>query len=160
MKTQMILRTFSAADAAALAALFRDSARSTCPRHYTEMQVRAWAPDSMDVEQFNVRCAARATWIAELEGVIVGFCDLEPDGHIDMLYVHPQHQRRGVAGTMLDHIEDVARQRHLPRLYTEASIPARPVFEARGFRCVASQTVIVRGVSMTNFRMEKHLHLR
>lgn len=155
----MHLRSFLPTDAAALVALFRDSARSTCPLHYTEAQVKAWAPDDIDLERFKARCEARATWVAELEGLVAGFCDLEPDGHIDMLYVHPRHQKRGVAGAMLDHIENVARQRNLSRLYTEASIPARPVFETRGFQCVAPQTVSIRAVSMTNFRMEKRLPL-
>lgn len=156
----MVLRSFLPTDAAALAALFRDSARSTCPRDYTEAQVSAWAPDDIDLERFKARCEARATWVAELQGFIAGFCDLEPDGHIDMLYVHPLRQKRGVAGSMLDHIENVARQRNLSCLYTEASIPARPVFETRGFQCIAPQTVMVRGISMTNFKMEKHLHGR
>jgi predicted aspartyl protease len=42
-------------------------------------------------------------------------------------------------------------------LYTEASITARPVFEAMGFRIIVPQTVTVQGESMTNYRMEKRL---
>jgi putative acetyltransferase len=42
-------------------------------------------------------------------------------------------------------------------LYTEASITARPVFEAHGFHLLTAQTVTVRGASMTNYRMEKRL---
>jgi putative acetyltransferase len=42
-------------------------------------------------------------------------------------------------------------------LYTEASITARPAFEAQGFRVIAAQTVERRGESFTNYRMEKAL---
>lgn len=154
------IRPFLATDSATLVALFRDSVRSTSPRDYAEMQVRAWAPEVIDLEQFKARCEAKTTWVAEGQGRVVGFCDLEPDGHIDMLYVHPQHQRRSVGGTMLDYLENVARQRQLARLYAESSISALPVFEAHGFHCMAPQTVTVRGVSMTNFRMEKYLNSR
>ncbi|HTX06424.1 MAG TPA: GNAT family N-acetyltransferase, partial [Steroidobacteraceae bacterium] len=88
---------------------------------------------------------------------IAGFSDLEADGHIDLLYVHPDFQRRGVARALLEHIESAARERSLLRLYTEASITARPVFEARGFRVIAPRTVTVGGESMINYRMEKGL---
>lgn len=152
------IRPFLVADSDTLVALFRDSVRSASPHDYTEMQVMAWAPELIDLEQFKARREAKATWVAESLGRVIGFCDLEHDGHIDMLYVHPQHQRRGVAGAMLDYLEEVARQRKLTRLYTEASITARPVFEGHGFHCIAPQIVTVRGVSMTNFRMEKYLN--
>lgn len=74
-----------------------------------------------------------------------------------MLYVHPDFQRRGVARALLGHLEEIAREGGLRRLYTEASITARPVFEVMGFRTIVPQTVTVRGESMTHYRMEKRL---
>ena len=71
--------------------------------------------------------------------------------------VHPDFQRRGIARALLQHIEESARALDLRRLYTEASITARPAFEAVGFRVILPQTVTVRGESMTNYRMEKRL---
>ena len=151
------IRPYHTDDVAGLVALFRTSVRSIGRRDYTDSQVQAWAPDLIDHDAFARRCAAKSTWIAECERRIAGFSDIEPDGHMDMLYVHPDFQRRGVARALLTHIERLARARGLDRLYTEASITARPVFEAIGFRVIAPQTVIVRGVSMTNYRMEKWL---
>jgi putative acetyltransferase len=149
------IRPYRPEDLSDLIALFRASVRNIARRDYTDSQLRAWAPDVIDAEQFARRRTAKATWVAEREGHIAGFSDLEPDGHIDMLYVHPQLQRLGVARSLLIHLENVARGRGLERLYTEASITARPVFEAIGFHVIAAQTVTVRGESMTNYRMEK-----
>ena len=39
----------------------------------------------------------------------------------------------------------------------DASITARPFFEARGFQVVAAQSVVRRGQRLTNFRMEKFI---
>ena len=75
-----------------------------------------------------------------------------------MLYVHPNFVRCGVARALLEHLEEAARTNALRRLYTEASLTARPVFEAMGFRMVVPQTVTIRGESMTNYRTEKRLH--
>jgi len=153
------IRPYQADDLSRLVAVFRASVRRGALGDYTEAQVRAWAPDLIDHEQFGQRCAAKSTWIAEVEGSIAGFSDLEPDGHVDMLYVDPRFQRHGVARALLSHIEQLARERALELLYTEASITARPTFEAMGYRVLAAQTVTVRGESVTNYRMEKCLTL-
>ena len=152
------IRPYGVADAAALTNLFRSSVREIASRDYTAAQIRAWAPDEIDAVEFGRRCEAKWTWVAELEGRIAGFSDLEPDGHINMLYVHPDFLRHGVARALLEHIEEAARINALRRLYTEASLTARPIFEVMGFRMVVPQTVTIRGESMTNYRMEKRLH--
>jgi putative acetyltransferase len=155
--TTIDIRPYRAADAAELVQLFRSAVRAIPRSDYSQAQLAAWAPDEIDVARFAQRCAAKSTWIADCGGNIAGFSDLEGDGHVDMLYVHPAFQRRGVARALLSHIEGVARERGLARLYTEASITARPAFEARGFVVLAAQIVARRGEDFTNYRMEKPL---
>jgi putative acetyltransferase len=45
----------------------------------------------------------------------------------------------------------------LSRIFTEASITARPFFERAGFQLITQQTVEHNGVSFVNCRMEKFL---
>lgn len=154
---EIIIREYRSSDLTALIQLFRDSVRSIARRDYSERQVLAWAPDFIDPEVFGRRRADKPTWIAEINGMIAGFVDLEPDGHIDMLYVHAEDQAKGVARALLAHIENVAIRLGLDRLYTEASITARTAFEHRGFLVVATQTVLLRGETFTNYRMERQI---
>jgi putative acetyltransferase len=151
------LRPYHAADAAKLVELFSAAVRAIPRSDYSEAQLAAWAPDDIDLARFAQRCGTKSTWVAVCGSGIAGFSDLEGEGHIDMLYVHPDFQRRGVARALLVHIEGLARARGLARLYTEASITARPAFEAQGFRVIAAQTVARRGERLTNYRMEKRL---
>jgi len=60
--------------------------------------------------------------------------------------VHPDFARRGIAPALLQQVESKARLIDLRRLYTEASITARPVPEAAGFRVIVphSVTLVVR----------------
>lgn len=155
--TSIILRLHRQDDVSVLISIFRAAVREIAVGDYTEAQILAWAPDFIDPEKFGRRCAAKHTWVAETDGLIAGFSDLEPDGHLDMLYVDPRISRRGVARALFSHIEGIARIRGLNRLFAEASISARPTFEAVGFEVLAPQTVTVRGESMTNYRMEKRL---
>jgi len=153
----IVIRTYEAVDAANLMRLFQASVRHIASHDYTTAQIRAWAPDVMDEAKFGRRRESKATWVAEVEGRIAGFSDLEPDGHIDSLYVHPDFQRRGVARALLRHVEETARVMDLRRLYTEATITSRPAFEAVGFRVIVPQAITMRGEPMTIYRMEKRL---
>lgn len=95
--------------------------------------------------------------MAEEGGEVVGFAELAGEGHLDMLYVRKDAVGRGVGRRLYRAVEREARARRLGRISTEASITARPFFERQGFRVVRQQTVVVRGVAMTNFAMEKQL---
>jgi putative acetyltransferase len=151
------VRRFAAGDIEAMMNVFRDSVRFVASRDYTPEQVMAWAPDVMDREAWAPRYTNQHTWIAELDRTPVGFAVLEPDGHLDKMYVHSAYQRRGVAAALLERIEIVAREIGLIRLYTEASITGRPFFERLGFNVIAPQTIQYNGQHFINFQMQKPL---
>jgi len=153
----MIVRDYVPADVDALIDLFRQAVRRVAIRDYSEAQVKAWAPDTAEREKWVERRASRPTWVAEIDGKVAGFTDLEPDGHVDMMYVHPDFKGRGVANALMARVEAAAAEQRLGRLYTEASITAKPFFEKKGFRVIAPQTVHVRGQDLVNYRMEKFL---
>jgi putative acetyltransferase len=145
------------ADIPAVIEIFRASVRITARRDYTHDQVMAWAPDEIDVVAWAKRYDTRQAWVAEASSEIAGFIELEGSSHLDMMYVHPALQRRGVATALLSQLESAARELGARRLHTEASITARPFFERRGFLLIAEQTVALRGQPFVNFRMEKRL---
>jgi putative acetyltransferase len=153
----VIIRDYRAEDCRALVDLFTDTVRRIAIRDYSADQVAAWAPAPPCYTRFAPRFTAKPSFVAELDGVIAGFSDMEPDGHIDLFYVHADHQGKGVATALLIHIESKARKAGLFRLYSEISFTARRFFEKRGFVVLAQQEVPVGDQVLTNFRMEKPL---
>ena len=153
----IVIRAYAPEDVDACAALFTRAVREGAARDYDAAQGAAWAPDEIDRARWAARLGGRPTWVATVGGGIAGFSDLEPDGHIDMLFVHPDHQGRGVAATLLDWIEARAAEAGIQRLFTEASLTARGFFEKRGFRVIVAQDVPLRGQVLRNYRMEKTL---
>ena len=151
------IRVVRADDAAAIIEVFRSSVRNILRRDYTQDQLLAWAPDEIDIAGWE-GYATRRAFIAEDENGTAGFADLEDDGHVDMMYVHPRCQGKGVASALLSHLESVARSLGIQELYTEASITARFFFERRGFQLVEQQIVSTRGQNFINFRMKKLLN--
>jgi putative acetyltransferase len=144
-------------DAPALLNLFRDTVRRINARDYSAEQIAAWASEDIDNDQWRDRFLGRFAVVAEAEGQIAGFAELEPDGHIDRFFVSADHQRIGVGRVLLNAIVAEAHRLQLSRLLVDASITARPFFESRGFVLLESRIVHLRGVDFRNFRMAKSL---
>ncbi len=152
----LTIRDYRPADSAATAEIFLRSIREVASKDYDPAQVDAWAKVE-DLDAWARRRASRPTWIVEHDAAPIGFSDLEPDGHLDMMFVHPEYQGMGAASLLLATVEAAARDQGLVRLFTEASLTARPFFEKKGFVVLAAQSVEKRGQLLQNFRMEKSL---
>lgn len=154
----MNIRHATPADAPQIVRIFYDTIHTVNTRDYTAEQVNAWAPSVPDADAWAARkFPTRTTIVADDNGTIAGFGELQPDGHVDCFYCHHQYQRRGVGTAIMAKIDEHARTLGLPRLFAEVSITARPFFDARGFSVIKQQTIIRLGVALTNFVMEKHL---
>jgi putative acetyltransferase len=153
--TVVHIRPYRADDLDGVIDIFLRAVREVAARDYDRHQIDAWA--QVDREAWSVRRMSRPTWVATIGSSLAGFADLESDGHLDMMFVHPAHQGRGVASALLAQVEASAREQGIARLHAEVSITARPFFGRRGFRVIAEQVVRVRGQRFDNFRMEKVL---
>ena len=89
------IRDYEQVDAPAIARLFYETIRSVNRADYSEEQVEAWAPAIPDAGEWHERMAGRRTLVAAEGGEVVGFCELEEDGHLDMFYVRKEAVGRG-----------------------------------------------------------------
>jgi len=152
---EIVLRRYVTEDLDGVIEVFQRAIREVASRDYDAAQVAAWS--EVDRDKWRPWRLTRPTWAAVLDEKIIGFSDLEADGHLDMMFVHPEHQGVGVASLLLATVEDAARQQGLARIFTEASVTARPFFETRGFELDAEQRVTKRGETFINYRMFKLL---
>jgi putative acetyltransferase len=157
MTGKFLIRAPAEGDAPALADIFRRSIREVASRDYRPAQIEAWTRFAEESTAWEQRMRSREVWLAEHDGKPVGFIQFEPPDHIDLTYVHPGHQRRGVATALLSKVEERARKGGVAVLNVEASITSRPFFAARGFEVVAPQIVTARGQDFLNYRMMKWL---
>ncbi len=153
----VVVRRWRPEDTRQIVALFHGTVHAINRGDYTQEQVDAWAPARIDQAAWAAQFAGRCTFVAEEDARIVGFADLESDGHIDRVYCHKDRQRMGIGTMLLVAIEDEARRGGLTRLSVEASITAQSFFERRGFRLIAEQAVVRRGVAFVNYRMEREM---
>ena len=148
----MKLRRYAEADCPELARLFYDTVHTVNAKDYDQEQLDAWATGEVGLESWNRSFLAHHTVVAEQDGIIVGFGDMDETGYLDRLYVHKDYQRTGVATAICDELE---RSSATAEFITHASITARPFFEKRGYVVIKEQQVERRGVRLTNFVMRK-----
>ena len=151
------IRRYRPLDAAAIARVFHDSVHGLAKAAYTPAQLNAWSPRRRDARWYETRARSREIWVAERAGDIVGFAELESDGHVDMVYVAPEAARRGVASALYQALEGHARAAGLARLFVEASETALPFFIRMGFENPRRREVARDGVVLHNYAMEKRL---
>jgi putative acetyltransferase len=135
------LRHFQTGDAATCRRLMHDAIRIGA-KLYTRAQRAAWSPSPESGAGWHDRLADHLTLIAEdvsrEGGRPVGFGTMRRDGHLDLLFVAPDRMGTGVAGVLHDGLLKAVTPFRPARLTARASLHARPVLAARGWRPVRS----------------------
>jgi putative acetyltransferase len=155
----MIIRPFREGEEGALRQVFLSAVHATASRDYRLDQVEAWAPEAVDPEAWASRIRAIRPCVAEEGGVILGYADLQPDGHIDHFFVAAEAGGKGVGSALMGRLVETALERGIPFLHSEVSLTARAFFERWGFVAEAAQTVVIRGVPLENFKMRRPMPL-
>jgi putative acetyltransferase len=151
-----VIRAYEDGDLRAVVSCFGRSVREIGARCYMPDQIAAWAPDSPDTNAWAKRLRAGSVLVADANGTIAGFVRVEDDGFVDLLYVQPDHERRGIGRALLEAARSRAVSRGAHRLESDVSLVARPLFEAMGFRVEREQSIERRGVRFVTFRMARN----
>lgn len=149
------IRAFQVSDLDAVIALFQGAVRQIASRDYAPEQIDAWV--QVDRYEWERRFQQSRCWLVIRNQEIACFGNVESDGHLDMLFVHPEHQGCGVATALLKWLELEVVKMDIPAIFTEASITAKPFFIRHGYQLIEAQQVSVRGQSFINYRMSKLL---
>ena len=156
----MKIREYQDSDIKQIVLLFYETVHSVNTVDYSIEQLHAWAPRK-EIEKklkgWNIFLGNNITYVAEINGKIVGFVDMSYRGYLDRLYTHKDYLRQGIATALVNKVESVARKIRLSEIHTEASVTARPFFEAHGYEVMRAQNVERMGVTLPNFHMRKTL---
>ena len=153
----MIIREFKNDDTEAIVHLFTETVRKINSKDYSKEQIEAWAPQNTDLAKWRNRLTKTITFVAEKNGRIIGFAQLENNGHIDCFYVAHDFINKGVGSKLLLKIEERAKSLKMTKLFTEASITAKPFFLRKGFKVIKEQFVELHEFKFKNYVMEKGL---
>ena len=157
MSAPLAMRPYLASDAPGCAAIFRASVDELAADDYDDEQRAAWAEQADDEKAFAARLAGGLTLVATISGALAGFASLKGADVIDMLYVDPQHARRGIGAALIDALARLAQARGATRLTSDVSDAARPLFERQGFAAQKRNLIRLGEQWLANTTMTKVL---
>ena len=146
----MTLKPYQDKNREEISKLFYETVHSVNARDYTEEQLFAWAKHEQSLLARRNDLFKQRTLIAEQNGKIVGFASVDSSGCLDLLFVHKDFQRRGIATALCDELE-----KGFPVVRTYASVTAKPFFERRGYSVTEEREVERSGVKLKNYEMRK-----
>ncbi|MCA0985031.1 GNAT family N-acetyltransferase [Halobacillus yeomjeoni] len=154
----MEIRRFSEKDIEEVLRMIQETIHSINGQDYSFREREVWAGSFTDVQQWTKRIQSSEAFVAKSGGRIVGIVNLQPPDMVDLLYVHKDLQRQGIARSLLNVVEQFASKNKALVLHTESSVTAYPFFKSQGFRIIGEQSKSVQGITMKNIRMCKKLH--
>jgi len=120
---------------------------------YTPEQVQAWAPRDLDQDLWARKMREINPFVADLNGEVVGYADVQANGYIDHFFVSGKHPRRGVGSRLMEKILSEAASLEIPLLSSHVSRTAQPFFARFGFVIVEKRNPQIRGVVVPNALM-------
>ena len=154
---QLTLRRWRPGDEAALWQLKYRTIHSINRRDYSAAQCAAWAPEDLDPVLWQQRVAGMDPFVAELNGELAGFADLQADGYIDHFFVSGSHARQGVGTRLMMCLHEEARLLGIGELTADVSKTAEPFFALHGFHVEEIRYPVRRSVMIPNALMRKKL---
>ncbi len=155
MSTAIHIRRCREGEESALFEIYYSAIHLVACRNYTPEQLQAWAPRDFDSELWRRRIRGINPFVAELNGQIVGYADLQPNGYIDHFFVSGTHPREGIGSQLMGHLLDQAQALGICELTSDVSRTAEPFYETFGFSVVERRYPELRGVVVPNAFMRR-----
>jgi len=153
----MEIRRATALDIDEIAKLYRDTILKINAKDYTPEQINVWAATYSNQAGWARRMEEQHFYVAVSENKIAGFASIDNAGYFDLLYVHKDCQKQGIATNLCVEIEKAAKEIGVNEITVQSSITAKTFFEKLGFTAVSEKHKLVNNVPFTNTIMAKKI---
>ena len=149
------IRPLDSKDMAELLGVFREAIQVSAAAEYDQQQRDAWS-QAQNYDSLISVLSEGDTVVAEWDDKLVGFAHRIRD-YINMVFVHPEASRVGIAPLLYQHLEDGARIEGITELTTHASLTAHDFFAYMGFTSEGQEQAERDGIPLTRHAMRKSL---
>jgi len=154
------LRPFKRADAAATQWLHHETISTINSKDYSSEQIEKWSALNSSAEWWAKSLLKNIAYVACDGSEIVGFGDVTREGFVLRLYVHKDHQGKGIASKLLNALEQDVRKIGLERIWLESTETAHTFYQKNGYSDIESKMKDMRGTPLKVYVMEKKFPAR
>jgi putative acetyltransferase len=155
MNEVLHIRRYRAGEELALFKVYHSAIHLVASRDYSPDQIQAWAPSDLDTARWTTRIRGINPFVAELNGELVGYADLQANGYIDHFFVSGHHPRCGIGSLLMRHLLKEAHLVGLTELSSDVSRTAQAFYEKFDFVVVEQRMPEIRGVAIPNAFMRR-----
>lgn len=151
------IREATTNDLDSIVQLFKETVETINAKDYSPEQVKVWSNGASKKDRWAKKINEQHFLVATIEIELAGFGSITSKGYLDFLYISNKHQRKGIAQQLCNALELFATRNNIETITSDVSITAKPFFEKHGFETVTKQLVVIDGVSLVNYKMQKSL---
>jgi GNAT superfamily N-acetyltransferase len=147
------IRNMQPADIHAMHALHQQVVQTTCASAYSVEDITAWLQSQAPESFLHGHATGDHFLVAEEGDELVGFCGWRGHTIID-LYIHPAHQRKGIARQLVTAAEAEAGK---PFTLVESTLNGVEFYKKLGFKAVLQhhRVGMPKGVLIQEVRMQR-----
>ena len=137
--------------------LHEQTVRHICSKDYSEDQIRTWPGLKDGYVKIDESLKNSNSFVAVIDEKIVGFGDINKNGHLHRIYTHKDHQGKGTATTILKKLEAIAKQKNIKKIKLVSTITAKTFYEKYGYKTIAKKEGYIDEVLHEDYEMEKEM---
>ena len=135
--------------------LFYDTINNINIIDYDSEQIKLWSSGHLKIDKWKKNISEQYFIVSESDGIITGFASITEKGYLDFMYVHKDHQGKGIATKLLAELEKFAGSLELKEIWAQVSITARPFFRSKGFEITKEFITRIEDVEFADAIMTK-----
>jgi len=124
---------------------------------YNRDQIKLWSSGYLKIDRWKKNISEQYFIVSETGNIITGFASITEKGYLDFMYVHKDHQGKGIASAMLTELEIFADSLNINDIWAQVSITARPFFKRKGFTITREFITKIEGVEFADAIMTKSI---
>jgi putative acetyltransferase len=152
----MKIRLIKNEDAAEIARLRRAAIRNIKSQDYPADIIEQWA-GRRNANFFRTDQDKFKRWVAVEKDKIIGFVEHDFEGELSRIYVHKDHQGKGVGSRLVDRAEESMIKLGFKKFTLESSIGAKTFYEKKGYKVVKEGFHTFQGKKALIYFMTKKL---
>lgn len=153
----LTIRIATKNDILGILTLFEETIRTVNSKDYNQQEIDVWVSCSKNNKALLNTIKEQTFYVAVIENLIVGFSSITTKGYLDLMYVHKDYQRKGIASRLLKNIEAKSKEQINDEIYAHVSKTALPFFKKHEFEVSGIHKNTVQGITFYNTIMKKKI---